>query len=62
MRFDELLMSEKEKSHTLKLEIASLKDQTVKLKYELQSALLKGQDLEKENFNLQNELDKEVIK
>lgn len=52
VRFDELVMVEKEKNNRLRLENQRLQEDLQQLKRQLLNIMIKSEDLEKENYNL----------
>ncbi len=62
LKFDEMIMVEKEKNNKLRLENQRFMEDIKQLKRQLMNALNKNEVLEKDNYNLQNELDKESLK
>jgi len=61
LKLDEYLMIEKEKNNKLRLETHRQQEELQEIKKKMMAALIKIEDLEKENFNLHNEIDKAEI-
>ena len=62
MKFDEMLMLEKEINHKLKVEVNNLNEKVLRLSFQLQINIERKQELESENNNLNNQLDKQALK
>ena len=58
LKADELIMVEKEKNNKLRLEVGRYQEDIQQLRKQLTSSLIRIESLEKENFDLHNELDR----